>query len=201
VAFRKLLLSLQSLFNSNFGGMLHKEDEVLWYAMRVPYRNELKVQSKLQDKGIESFVPKRKKLVKRRGKTYYELLPAVNNLIFVHTSLSIIKEVKKEIENLQYIVNKCLGGNDYAIVRDEEMQQFIKVVESFDDEIAYLSPDEVNIEKGTRIRVIGGKFNGVEGIFVKVKGKRSKRVVIMLEGFLAVVMAEVDTELIEVIKN
>lgn len=181
--------------------MLHKEDEVLWYAMRVPYRNELKVQSKLQDKGIECFVPTRKKLVKKRGKTCYELLPAVNNLIFVHTSLSIIKEVKKEIENLQYLVNKCEGKNFYAVVRDEEMQQFIKVVESFDEELTYLSVEEVNLEKGVKVRIIGGEFNGVEGVFVKVKGKRSKRVVIMLDGLLAAAMAEVDTDLIEVIKN
>mgnify|MGYP002511644227 CR=1 FL=1 len=56
-------------------------------------------------------------------------------------------------------------------------------------------------EKGTKVRIIGGNFNGVEGVFVKVKGKRSKRVVIMLDKLCAVAMAEVDSDLIEVIKN
>lgn len=181
--------------------MLHKEDEVLWYAMRVPYRNELKVQSKLKDRGIETFVPKRKKIVKKGGKTSYELLPAVNNLLFVHSSLSVIKNLKTEIENLQYLMNKCEGKNSHAIVRDSEMQQFIKVVENFEEEITYFAPEEVNIEKGTKVRIIGGEFDGIEGIFVKVKGKRSKRVVIMLDNLLAVAMAEVDSDLIEVIKN
>ena len=181
--------------------MLHKDNEVLWYAMRVPYRNELKVQLKLQEKGIETFVPKRRKIVKKRGKTSYELMPAVNNLIFVHSSLSVIKGLKQEILNLQYLVNKSCEGSVKIVVRDDEMQRFIRVVENFEEEITYLSPEEVNIEKGTRVRIIGGNFDGVEGIFVKVKGKRNKGVVVMLDKLLAVVMAEVDLDLIEVIKN
>lgn len=181
--------------------MLHKDNEVLWYAMRVPYRNELKVQLKLQEKGIEAFVPKRRKIVKKRGKTSYELMPAVNNLIFVHSSLSVIKGLKQEILNLQYLVNKSCEGSVKIVVRDDEMQRFIRAVENFEEEITYLSPEEVNIEKGTRVRIIGGNFDGVEGIFVKVKGKRNKRVVVMLDKLLAVVIAEVDLDLIEVIKN
>lgn len=181
--------------------MLHEDNEVLWYAMRVPYRNELKVQLKLQEKGIETFIPKRKKIVKKRGKTSYELLPAANNLIFVHSSLSVIKGLKQEILNLQYLVNKLEGESIKIVVRDNEMQSFIKAVENLEEEITYLSPEEINIEKGTRVRIIGGNFDGVEGIFVKVKGKRNKKVVVMLDKLLAVVIAEIDPDLIEVIKN
>lgn len=192
---------MQSLFLKIVINMLHKDNEVLWYAMRVPYRNELKVQLKLQEKGIETFIPKRKKIVKKRGKTSYELLPAVNNLIFVHSSLSVIKNLKQEILNLQYLVNKSGYESIKIVVRDNEMQSFIKAVENLEEEITYLSPEEINIEKGTRVRIIGGNFDGVEGIFVKVKGKRNKKVVVMLDKLLAVVIAEVDSDLIEVIKN
>jgi len=192
---------LQSLFLKIVINMLHKDNEVLWYAMRVPYRNELKVQLKLQEKGIETFIPKRKKIVKKRGKTSYELLPAVNNLIFVHSSLSVIKNLKQEILNLQYLVNKSGCESIKIVVRDNEMQSFIKAVENLEEEITYLSPEEINIEKGTRVRIIGGNFDGVEGIFVKVKGKRNKKVVVMLDKLLAVVIAEIDPDLIEVIKN
>jgi transcription antitermination factor NusG len=179
----------------------HKEDEVLWYAMRVPYRNELKVQDRLQDKGIEVFIPTKRKLIKRRGKTIYELTPAVNNLIFVHSKLCIIKELKKEILNLQYLVNKENGQSTPITVRDNEMQQFIKASKNVNEEAIYLTPEEINIAKGTKVRIIGGNFDGIEGVFVKVKGKRSKRVVVMLDKLLAVAMAEVEPDYIEVIKN
>jgi transcription antitermination factor NusG len=179
----------------------HKEDEILWYAMRVPYRNELKVQDRLQDKGIEVFIPTKRKLIKRRGKTIYELTPAVNNLIFVHSKLCIIKELKKEILNLQYLVNKENGQSTPITVRDNEMQQFIKASKNVNEEAIYLTPEEINIAKGTKVRIIGGNFDGIEGVFVKVKGKRSKRVVVMLDKLLAVAMAEVEPDYIEVIKN
>jgi transcription antitermination factor NusG len=179
----------------------HKEDEVLWYAMRVPYRNELKVQDRLQDKGIEVFIPTKRKLIKRRGKTIYELTPAVNNLIFVHSKLCIIKELKKEILNLQYLVNKENGQSTPITVRDNEMQQFIKASKNVNEEAIYLTPEEINIAKGTKVRIIGGNFDGIEGVFVKVKGKRSKRVVVMLDKLLAVAMAEVRPDDIEVSKN
>lgn len=179
----------------------HKEDEILWYAMRVPYRNELKVQDRLQDKGIEVFIPTKRKLIKRRGKTIYELTPVVNNLIFVHSKLCIIKELKKEILNLQYLVNKENGQSTPITVRDNEMQQFIKASKNVNEEAIYLTPEEINIAKGTKVRIIGGNFDGIEGVFVKVKGKRSKRVVVMLDKLLAVAMAEVEPDYIEVIKN
>jgi transcription antitermination factor NusG len=169
--------------------------------MRVPYRNELKVQDRLQDKGIEVFIPTKRKLIKRRGKTIYELTPAVNNLIFVHSKLCIIKELKKEILNLQYLVNKENGQSTPITVRDNEMQQFIKASKNVNEEAIYLTPEEINIAKGTKVRIIGGNFDGIEGVFVKVKGKRSKRVVVMLNKLLAVAMAEVEPDYIEVIKN
>jgi transcription antitermination factor NusG len=181
--------------------ILHKDDQVLWYAMRVPYRNEIKVQNKLQNKGIEVFIPKKKKLIKRRGKTYYEEVPAINNLIFVHSKLCVIKELKKEILNLQYLVNKEEGKSYPIVIRDEEMRQFIRVTENLQEVATYLAIEEINIAKGTRVRIIGGDFDGIEGVFIKVKGKRSKRVVVMLDKLLAVVMVEIESDFIEVIKN
>ena len=43
------------------------------------------------------------------------------------------------------------------------------------------SPDEVNLRKGTKVRITGGDFEGYEGVFVKVKGARDRRVVISLQ--------------------
>ena len=65
----------------------------------------------------------------------------------------------------------------------------------------YLNPDEINIAKGTPVRIIGGTFDGVEGIFVKVKGVRSKRVVVLIDGVTAVATAEIQPEYIEVVSR
>lgn len=55
------------------------------------------------------------------------------------------------------------------------------------------------MKKGTRVRVCGGEFEGQEGIFVKVKGARDRRVVISIQGVIAVAIAAIHPDLIEVL--
>ena len=80
------------------------------------------------------------------------------------------------------------------------MQQFMAVTQAANDGLTYLRPEEVNISQGTKVRLHGGAFDGTEGIFVKVRGKRNRRVVLLIEGVAAVAMAEISTNFIEVIK-
>lgn len=80
------------------------------------------------------------------------------------------------------------------------MAQFMAVASAGNDKLIYLKPEEINLAKGTKVRIIGGAFNNVEGIFVKVKGTRSRRVVLLVEGVTAVALTEVSPDLLEVLK-
>ena len=95
-------------------------------------------------------------------------------------------------------VRKSAGG-DPLVVPDRQMNDFIKVSSQYEAGTTYLRPDEVNLEEGTRVRILGGPMDGVEGIFVKIQGKRNRRVVVYLEGVSAAAV-EVSPDLIEVIK-
>ena len=79
------------------------------------------------------------------------------------------------------------------------MQRFIAVSGTSDDHLLYFQPDELNLSKGTKVRITGGEFEGQEGIFLKVKGARDRRVVIEIKGVIAVAMATIHPDLIEVI--
>ena len=72
------------------------------------------------------------------------------------------------------------------------MQQFIKVCQIQNDSVTYLSPDEVDLAKGTPVKIIGSAFDGVEGLFMKVKNGRKKRVVVLIQGIIAALLAEVE---------
>ena len=61
------------------------------------------------------------------------------------------------------------------IVPDDQMRQFIAVAERMTSILSFFSPDEVNLRKGTKVRITGGDFEGYEGVFVKVKGARDRR--------------------------
>ena len=52
---------------------------------------------------------------------------------------------------------------------------------------------------GSSKQLVGSEFEGQEGIFLKVKGARDRRVVIEIKGVIAVAMATIHPDLIEVI--
>lgn len=178
-----------------------KDSIVSWFAMSAPYRRELKAMDYLQSKGIECFVPMINAIVeKRNGIKQRRQVPAIHNLIFVHSSKAVIQELKRGVDFLQYRTTPKNGKNIPIIVPDKQMQQFMAVTQAANDELTYLRPEEVNISQGTKVRLHGGAFDGTEGIFVKVRGKRNRRVVLLIEGVAAVAMAEISTDFIEVIK-
>ncbi|MBQ2703904.1 MAG: UpxY family transcription antiterminator [Alistipes sp.] len=175
---------------------------LMWFAMSAPYCNEMKAKSLLESKNIECFVPMCYKIVESRlGVKSRKLSPAIHNLIFAHTTKKRIQEVKSGIHYLQYRVRPENGKNVPIIVPEDQMAQFMAVCANDNENLRYLLPSEVNLERGTKIRVVGGCFDGVEGTFVKVKGIRSKRVVVSLDGLASVALTEITDGLIEVIKQ
>ena len=178
-----------------------KDSQIVWFAMSAPYRRELKAKEYLQAKGIECFVPMVNALVeKRSGAKIRKQIPAIHNLIFVHTSKNVIQEIKRGVDYLQYRTMPREGKNIPIIIPDRQMQQFIAVTQTANEGLIYMRPEEVNIAKGTKVRVHGGAFDGAEGIFVKIQGKRKPRVVLLIQGVAAVALAEISTEFIEIIK-
>lgn len=49
----------------------------------------------------------------------------------------------------------------------------------------------------TCVRITGGTFEGVEGIYQRIKGVRDKQVVVCIEGIVAVATATVPAYLVE----
>lgn len=174
----------------------------VWFAMCAPFCKELDAKQCLDDIGIENFVPMCYKVIKNKdGRKNRELVPAVHNLIFVRTTKSVIQEKKKEIPFLQYLTKKENARNIPIIVPDVQMNQFIAVCRNSNENLIYLKPEEIDLKKGTNVRIIGGPFDGVRGVFVKIKGVRSRRVVVLIEGLTAVATTEIAPDLIEVIKE
>lgn len=177
---------------------LHRIPEV-WYAMSAPYHRELLARDWFSDRGVETFVPMHYDIVTcRDGSKVRKLVPVIHNLLFVHVSQSTMRELKPQLPIVQYLTRPVNGHNEPIIVPDSQMEQFIRVSNSYDDKLSYFLPDELNLSRGTAVRIIGGAFDGVEGIFVKVQGVRNRRVVVQLPSLLSVV-AEVHPDLIQVL--
>lgn len=172
-------------------------EEKIWWAMSAVYNRSVSLHEELSVLGIESFVPQHYELRVVNGRKVRRLVPVIRNLIFIRTSTSAIRVLKESYSYLQYLVSKCDGQSRPIVVPEAQMRHFIAVAGTNDDHLIYLSPEEVDFRKGDRVRIHGGMFDGVEGVFLRVKGARDRRVVVSISGVSAVATASVHPDLLE----
>ena len=170
-------------------------DPKTWFPMRVTYQREMKVKAELDRLGIENFVPMRYKVVESQndGDTELrrELVPAINNLIFVRSTqerLSELKQTNEVLEPLRYMMDHtAVGEHAIMTVADREMENFMRVASRTDDSVMFLDEETVVGKEGKRVEIMGGAFEGVTGVIRRVK--RCKRVVVEIEGVASVAIA------------
>ncbi len=181
-------------------GMCRKEEA--WFAMRATYRRELKAKKLLEVHGIDSFVPMRYGITVRAGRKEKRLVPAIHNLIFVHSSLQRIREIKLKAPYLQYIMREDEQKQKKAlIVPDRQMDDFIRLAQTYSERLVYMEPKLQVWEKGQRVRITDGPFRGQEGEFVKLAGIKGKSVVVSVSGVVAVAITTVPADCIEKIRT
>lgn len=182
---------------------MHCNEGFVWYAMRATYGRNMEVKKRLDEAGVESYIPMHYVLsIDRRGRKVKKYVPVVRDLVFVRTDLATMNLLKEQLDFLRNIyIPTGEGRKRIVVVPDAQMENFIKVTATASDGLLYFSPDEINLSKGTRVRIHGGQFNGLEGTFIKVKGARDKRVVVDIAGVIVVATCTLKCDLVEVLKD
>ena len=187
---QKYTLELKEGFIKELNKEREKRENKAWFAMRVTFRRELNIKRVLDEKSIENFIPMRYGIhITKNKKRKRILVPVIHNLIFVHTFPKTIKEIKNGIPYLQYMTTWKDGKRIPIIIPDEQMNQFIAVACTNDEHLLYVEAKDINLTQGTKVRIHGGLFDGLEGTYLRVKGSRQKRVVVAIEGVIAVAIA------------
>ncbi len=171
--------------------------DVSWYVMKTTFKRELKAKAILDARSIENFIAMTRKVVTIGTKRRMATVPAIHNLIFVKCDGAQLQQIKAEINFLHNTLTKVNGVLTPIIVPSKDMEQFIGVATKSLEKLIYLDILETNLSKGTRVRITGGEFVGYEGVLMKVKGARDRRVVLSIEGVVAVAMATIDADMIE----
>ena len=176
-------------------------DPKVWFPMRVTYSRELKVKAELDRLGIESFIPMMYKLVEENtDNPHRKLVPAINNLIFVHSTqerISHLKSSNEVLEPLRYMIDQTAQQpHTIMTVPDRQMENFMRVASRTDDSVMFLNDDSVVGKEGKHVMITGGAFEGVTGVIKRVK--RCKRVVVEIEGVASVAIAFVPAGLLKV---
>ena len=173
------------------------EERPAWYVMRFIYNCRTDTRERLGRADIETFIPMREDIQYRGGKKIRTRVPVIRNMLFVRSTEKILAPFLASDRYFQYQYRRGGRQAEPLVVPDNQMERFIATVKASEKPI-YFTPQELNIRKGTRIRIHGGPFDGIEGVFMKIKGARAKRLVVELPGTLAVAV-EVNPDLIEIL--
>ena len=136
-----------------------------------------------------------------RGHKTRKLVPAITGLVFVYGEEEKIGEFKSRLKETVYWVMTSLDGQRVKlIVPDKAMNDFIRITEQSERSVTFFRPDEIRLNKGDKILIHGGPFDGVEGILLKVKGKREKQILVSIPQIVTAAVS-IRPEMVELISS
>jgi len=185
-----------------------KRLQLHWYPMRITYGRPERMkrfQEMLNHEHIENFMPMRVVFDKTENwdvrKTY---VPAVNGLIFVHSSqeqLTNLKMTRKEFEPMRYCTNHFAENESdrILVIPDGQMENFMRTYKRLDSRIALLEYTDFIAKPGKRVRITQGDFENTVGTVKRIK--KSQCVVVEIEGFTALAITFVPPAWLEEISE
>lgn len=169
-----------------------------WFALRITYCRELKVQKALEEEGIRTFIPMRRIREEKGGKVVHKTVPAINNLVFAYSDQQTLYHYllsEGDTSMTRFIWDRVT--RQPLVIPDKQMEDFIRVCDTSADEALFLSELNENLRTGTRVRVVFGPLAGVEGRVVRIR--KSRRILVEIPGVLAVAGTYVPVDYLEVL--
>ena len=170
-----------------------------WYVLRAIFRKEEKVRDKLRRAGYHCYVPMCYRIETIKGHKVRRLVPAITELVFVYATQEDITNFKLHSKETVYWQTKPNGNKrERIVVPDKAMEDFIRVTQQSEQLVTYFRPEEVKLNKDDHIIIHGGAFDGVEGILLKVKGKREKQLLVSIPDIITAAVS-IQPEMVELV--
>ena len=168
-------------------------DFTQWVAFYTLPRTEKKVLPKVEDMGYEAYLPLKRELHKWHDRKKWVEVPLIPSYIFV-------KVMKKDIYYLEGIDGICRAisfgtKTNVSIVTQKDIDAMHRLVES--GEKLYVENLE-SLRKGSKVRVIGGPFENMEGMLISDCKKGN--FVVRLESISMGVQLQIEKELLQFVE-
>ena len=172
-----------------------------WYVLRAIFKKEISVRDNLRRAGFLCYVPMTYCLKTVNGHKVRRLEPAITELVFVYASKDAINDYKQHSKDILYWMTKpSAHDREKIIVPDKAMDNFIRITQQKEQAVTYFRPHELCLGKGDHIMIHGGPFDGVEGVLLKVKGKREKQLFVSIPG-IATAAVSIRPDIVELISK
>lgn len=169
-----------------------------WYALRATYSRELKVQQRLNEMGVRTFIPMIWRKSSRGTSAVRKLVPAVGNLCFVYWTRQAIDDFIRsygDASPVHYYWDRIT--NQPLTVPEKAMNDFITVASTLDEDLIYLTEISDKLREGQKVKVKEGAFKGVEGKIVRIR--KSRHILVELPGMLAVATTYISPAALEIL--
>ena len=161
------------------------ENGLKWYIIKATYGREKQGAEYLTSKGIRAFSPTVTKIREddETGKSAKEY--SLPNLFFAKGTEQTLKPLVERNPEADYLRFYCRYYNERGKRRRQlitipqtQMNSFLKICEAKDLDMRIYNEVIHKFDKGKRVRVIEGPYQGVEGRAVRIFGQQRVGVVI-----------------------
>ena len=155
-----------------------------WYVLKcrrqiLKARDVLHELRKSHAEDFEFFLPTRFVVEQVGGRRRRVEKAVAFNFAFVNCRYALLRQLVEDYAHLFLLQYRRMGQSDtpclakdrLLVVPDAEMEMFMRTIGAYDGTVPALLPEEADLEKGDRVRIIGGQFDGIEGILVTRQGK------------------------------
>lgn len=147
----------------------------VWFAARVRRNQERLIKTKLEQLGVENYVPFRKEVRKRKDRKVEVWTPVIPNIVFIYTDFYTGMSIANDY-GIKISYMKAIDGKSLLVVPQKQMDNFKLICESGIKCIL-----EETFEKGDRVLIVDGCLKGVEGELI-TSSKDNSKMLVKLEG-------------------
>ncbi len=146
-------------------------------------------QTQLRGGVMEYYAPFVKETyTNNRGKEVVFERPFIPSLFFMRSSVTQAECLEESLPGKARLYrHQTEKGYCPIAIPLRQMEMFIKATQYADDDLDIFEDDAFWMKKGVRVRVTGGKFEGLEGEIKRIDGDH--RLVVTVEGICAVATA------------
>lgn len=145
-----------------------------WYLVLTKPRSEAKAKDHLERQGYGVFFPRLRELVFSRGRRVERIVPLFPRYLF--SRLNVSSQPLAPIRSSVGVSEVVRFGRDYAVVPDAVVEDLMRRAEP--DTGLHVLRRPRAFEPGVSVQVVGGAFDGLDGIFDRDCGE--ERVLVFL---------------------
>ena len=173
-----------------------------WYVMNAYTKDDSRIDAVLRScSDLRHYMPMRYAVRNFYGRPKRVLVPLIPHTFFLRGTYEAVDAFQKDIYIIGFATMMIDGRRTSMKVPDGQMESFMRVADHYEEDLTYYQPSEIQLHKGEYVKVVGGSYDGVTGMMLRLKGKRGKRLVACIPQIMAIATTLIEPEYIQKISK